>query len=166
MDFYGINLKADITADGTYDIGTVGNPIGVVYGESTSAQWGDLAEKFTCKCEEGACDCDEGTVVCVSKDVGFDIESCQEDLSASVIGVISVNPAFKMNEALVEGQFVGLTGRLPVKIIGAINKSDFIVATENGCARAGNAGEEAHKIGVANETNLDTEIKLVECVIK
>ncbi len=166
MDFYGIKLKADLTATGTPDLGTVGDPLGTVFGESTSAQWGDLAEKFTCKCEEDTCSCDKGTVMCVSKDAGFDMEACQEDLPVSVIGVISVNPGFKMNEALVKGQFVGLTGKLPVKIIGAINKSDFIVATENGCARAGKAGEEVHKIGVANETNLDTEIKLVECVIK
>lgn len=166
MDHYGINLKADVTADGAPDIGTVGDPVGIVYGEATSSQWGDLAEKYTCKCEEDVCDCDKGTVMCVSKNADFDMESCREDLSMSVIGVISANPGLMMNEALKKGRYVGLTGRLPVKIIGPINKSDFIVATENGCARAGNAGEEAHKIGVANETNLDTEIKLVECVIK
>ena len=161
MDFFGINLKADVTADGTPDIGTVGDPLGTVYGQSTSAQWGDLAEKYRCKDQ-----CDKGTVMCVSKDVEVDVEPCQEDLSASVIGVISFQPGFKMNETLWKGQFVGLTGRLPVKVIGSINKSDFIVATKDGCARAGKAHELAHKIGVANETNINTESKLVECVIK
>ena len=47
MDFFGINLKANVTADGAPDLGTVGNPMGILYGESTSAQWGDLAEKYT-----------------------------------------------------------------------------------------------------------------------
>jgi len=161
MDFYGINLKDDVTADGTPDIGTVGDPLGTVYGEATSAQWGDLAEKYTCKGE-----CDKGTVMCVSKDVEVDAEACSEDMSPSVIGVISFQPGFKMNDNLWKGKFIGLTGRLPVRIVGAISKGDFIVATKDGCARAGKSHEIAHKIGVANESNSDTAIKLVECVIK
>lgn len=170
MDFYGINLKDDVTAEGTPDLGTVGDPMGTLHGEATSAQWGDLAEKYTCKCDcEGdtcKCDCSPGTVMCVSKDDKFDVEPSSEDLQTSVIGVISTKPGYTMNDALLNGEYIGLTGKLPVKIIGAINKSDFIVATVNGCARAGKLEEISHKIGVANESNSDTEIKLVECVIK
>jgi len=161
MDFYGINAKADITAEGTPDLGTVGNPFGDMHGEATSAQWGDLAEKYTCKGE-----CVQGTVMCVSKDVEVDVEPCQEDLSTSYVGVISFNPGFKMNSNLWNGSYVGLTGLLPVRIVGPINKSDFIVATKDGCARAGKAHEIAHKIGIANATNSDTEIKTVTCIIK
>jgi hypothetical protein len=161
MDFYGINLKENVTAEGTPDLGTVGDPMGTLYGEATSAQWGDLAEKYTCKGE-----CDKGTVMAVSKDVEVDAEASFEDLCTSVIGVISFQPGFKMNDNLWRGKFIGLTGRLPVRIVGAINKGDFIVATKDGCARAGKAHEIAHKMGVANESNPDTEIKLVECVIK
>ena len=161
MDFFGINLKADVTAEGTPDIGTVGDPCGIIYGEASSAQWGDLAEKYTCRGE-----CDKGTVMCVSKDIEVDAEACSEDLSPSVIGVISFNPGFKMNDNLWKGKDIGLTGRIPVRITGAINKGDFIVATKDGCARAGKAHEVAHKMGVANESNPDTAIKLVECVIK
>ena len=161
MDFYGINTKADITAEGTPDLGDVGDTFGTMYGQATSAQWGDLAEKYACKGK-----CDQGTVMCVSKDVEVDVEPCQEDLSLSYIGVISLKPGFKMNSALLEGEYVGLTGLLPVKIIGPINKSDFIVAAKDGCARAGNPDEIVHKIGIANETNLNSEIKLVKCIIK
>jgi len=161
MDFYGINLKADVTAEGTPDIGTVAHPLGTVHGRATSAQWGDLAEKYRCKGEIS-----KGTVMCVSKDIEADMEPCNEDLSTSVIGIISLKPGYRMNETLWKGEFVGLTGKLPVKIIGPINKSDFIVATTNGCARAGKSHEIAHKIGVANETNSSPEIKLVECIIK
>lgn len=161
MDFFGINIKADVTAEGTPDLGTVGNPMGTLHGLATSAQWGDLAERYTCKGE-----CDKGTVMCVSKDVEVDMEASSGDCQVSVIGVISLNPGFTMNDTLWKGKYVGLTGRLPVKVIGAINKSDFIVATKDGCARAGKAHELAHKIGVANETNPSEEIKLVECVIK
>jgi hypothetical protein len=161
MDFFGINLKADVTAEGTPDLGTIGNPMGILHGEATSAQWGDLAEKYTCKGE-----CDKGTVMCTSKDAEVDAEACSQDLSPSVIGVISFQPGYTMNDNLWRGKHIGLTGRLPVKVVGAINKADFIVATKDGCARAGKSHEVAHKIGVANESNPDTEIKLVECVIK
>jgi len=165
MDFYGINLKDDVTAESTPDLGTVGNPMGTLYGEATSAQWGDLAEKYTCECEGDECNCNEGTVMCVSKGKA-DTEACSEDLSTSVIGVISMHPGYIMNDNLPDGVCIGLTGRLPVKISGPINKSDFIVATKDGCARAGKPEELMYKIGVANETNHDTEIKLVECIIK
>jgi hypothetical protein len=161
MDFYGINLTNDVTAEGTPDLATVGNPMGTMYGEATSAQWGDLAEKYTCKGE-----CDKGTVMSVSSDVEVDAEPCSTDLCPAVIGVISFQPGFQMNESLWNGKFIGLTGRLPVRIVGGIKKGNFIVATKDGCARAGKSHEIAHKIGVANESNPDTEIKLVECVIK
>ena len=161
MDFFGINLKTDVTAEGAPDLGTIGNPMGTLHGEATSAQWGDLAEKYTCKGE-----CDKGTVMCISKDVEADAEACSQDLSPSVIGVISFHPGFKMNDNLWKGKDIGLIGRLPVKVTGAINKGDFIVATKDGCARVGKSHEVAHKMGVANETNPDTKIKLVECVIK
>ena len=161
MDFYGINLKDDVTAEGTPDLGSVSYPMGTLHGEATSAQWGDLAEKYTCKGE-----CDKGTVICVSKDVEVDAEASSEDLQKSVIGVISFQPGYTMNDNLWRGKNIGLTGRLPVKVVGAINKADFIVATKDGCARAGKTHEIAHKIGVANESNSSEEVKLVECVIK
>lgn len=161
MDFYGINLKADVTADGTPDVGTNLSPLGTIYGEVTAAQWGDLAEKYTCKEE-----CEPGTVICVSREEGFDVEPCLEELSMSVIGAISTKPGLIMNSALV-GEFVALTGRLPVKVVGPVYKGEFIVAAGNGCARAGQGTDELfYKIGVANETNLDTGVKLVECIIK
>lgn len=161
MDFYGINAKADVTAEGSPDLGTVGNPFGDMHGEATSALWGDLAEKYLCKGETS-----KGMVMSVSTDQEADMEACKTDLCPSYIGVISHDPGFKMNSNLWKGEYVGLTGKLPVRIVGSIKKSDFIVATKDGCARAGKPHEIAHKIGVANETNTDEEIKLVECIIK
>ncbi len=161
MDFYGINAKGDITGSGTPDLGSSGSPFGDLYGRATSAQWGDLAEKYRC---EGAPD--RGTIMCVSKNPDVDVEICQADLPTAYIGVVSTKPGFRMNSVLPEGLYVGLTGLLPVKIIGSINKSDFIVATKEGCARVGRLHEIAHSIGVANETNSDSRLKLVMCIIK
>ena len=161
MDFYGINVKANVTAESSPDLGTTGDPFGEMHGEATSAQWGDLAEKYRCKGNP-----ESGTVMCVSKDPEFDMEECDVDLSTACIGVISTRPGFKMNDALYNGQFVGLTGLVPVKVIGAIEKGDFIVPTKDGCARKGQLDEIAYKIGVANEEKDDEGIKLVECIIK
>jgi len=161
MDYYDINLKTTVTAEGSPDLATPGSPMGILYGEATSAQWGDLAERYTCKGE-----CDKGTVMCVSKDHEVDTEPCNEDLSSSVIGVISFSPGFKMNDQLWNGKYIGLTGRLPVRIIGSIDKGNFIVPTKDGCARAGKPHEIAHKMGVANESDDSPEPKLVECIIK
>lgn len=161
MDFYGINAKANITAESSPDIGTASDPFGEVHGEATSSQWGDLAEKYRTKGEH-----EKGTVMCVSKDPEIDVEACYEDLSMVCIGVISTRPGFKMNDALYDGQFIGIAGLLPVKVVGPIEKRDFIVPTIDGCARAGKPEEFAYKIGVSNETKTDEGIKLVECIIK
>jgi len=195
MDFYGIKLKANIVTDAGVDIGDVTTPIdtlnadnvdadivnGTTYngttingttvnastvnattlnGTSTFAKWGDLAEKYVCKEK-----CEIGTVIAVSADELVDVEPCAEDLCTSVIGVVSEKPAFCMNNDA-DGEMVGLTGMLKVKIVGPIEKSNFIVPTVNGCARAGKKDEIAYKIGVANENNPDPGVKLVNCVIK
>jgi len=161
MDYYGVNIKDLVTGEGTPDLGTVGSPFGTLYGEATSAQWGDLAEKYVSKEQY-----ERGTVISVSADPNFDVEMCNYDLCYSVVGIISTQPGFTMGDKLKDGQYVALTGLVPVKIFGAINKSDFIVATFNGCARAGTPDEIGHKIGVANETNKNEGIKLVGCIIK
>jgi hypothetical protein len=168
MDFYGINLTGnmDIETDNLYDIGEVAKRVKVVYavtfdGETTSAQWGDLAEKYTCT--EA---CRVGTVMCVSSNTDADLEPCQEDLAPNYVGVISAKPGFLMNKKLKDGLIVGLVGRLPVQIVGPIKKGDFIVPTAIGCARAGIAGEEQFKIGVANASKENSKVAVVECIIK
>ena len=168
MDFYGITIKEDlaIDADNTHDIGGVATRAKVVYavtfdGEATSSQWGDLGEKYTCYGK-----CDVGTLMCVSSSDQYDLETCNEELSSSYVGVISESAGFIMNSKLQDAKIVGMVGRLPVKIMGKINKKDFIVPTEGGCARAGRKGEEAFKIGVCNATKDTDDVSLVECIIK
>lgn len=168
MDFYGINITGDmdVDVDNQYDIGEVAKRIKVVYavtfeGESSAAQWGDLAEKYRC---DGACEI--GSVMCVSSYADVDLEECSEDLSLAFVGVISSTPGFIMNSKLEDSEIVGLVGRLPVKVKGKINKGDFVVATEGGCARAGKKGEEAFKIGICNQTKDTDDVELVECIIK
>lgn len=167
MDFYGINVTGDVSIelDSTYYIGDATHRFieinAVTFeGTSTSAKWGDLAEKYVCKGEYKI-----GDVLCVSTDVEADVEICQTDLANNYVGVVSEKPGFIMSKQ-VDGPCVGLVGRLPVKVIGLVDKGDFLVPAMNGCARAGKDGEEAFKIGVAIETNHSDDEKLVECIIK
>lgn len=163
MDYHGIHTLDNITAENSsITIGTSGTPFGTIYGETTSATYADLAEKYRCIPEQ----CEAGTVVEMVNSEEIDVGPCQTDRSMSVIGVISEQPAFKMNSRLEDGKYVALTGLVPVKVIGKIYKGEFIVATTDGSARKGLAGEEGFKIGVAQETNIDKGAKLVNCVIK
>lgn len=168
MDFYGINVAGQVTVDfdNSYDIGDSTHRLKNVFsktfdGESTSALWADLAEKY--KCKEIY---DKGTAVVVSKDPDFDVEICNVDLATNFVGVISTKPAFKMNKQLKDGTYVALVGLVSVRVKGVIKKGEWIVPTVDGCARRGQQGEEAFKIGVANETKETEDISLIKCVIK
>jgi hypothetical protein len=126
----------------------------ILFGQATSAQYADLAEKYTC---------DEslpvGTVVEVSDGTEYEVVPCTFELSPVIVGAVSENPAHLMLP-------IALTGRVPVRVVGEVNKGDFIVSAGNGQARKGEAHEITFKIGIALESSLQTPEKLVECIIK
>jgi hypothetical protein len=122
-------------------------------GVSTSAQYADLAEKYLADA-----DYEVGTVVCV----GGDKEVTATKLGDRAIGVVSANPAYKMNSELEGGTYVALKGRVPVKIAGPVKKGDRLVAGNDGWAMTGHGTD---VFGIALESNDDMGIKLVEAVI-
>jgi len=126
----------------------------VINGTSTSANYADLAEKYLADKKY-----DIGTVVSVGGTAEI-TESKNGDLP---IGVISENPAYKMNATLVNGVYVALKGRVPVKVEGPVVKGQRLVASNNGCAQV--ATNTVDTFAIALETNDTTSIKLVECVI-
>ena len=79
------------------------------------------------------------------------------------IGVVSTDPALMMNSKA-EGQYIGLKGRLPVRVIGAVRKGQAVYVDDNGYASTAING--GSLVGVALETNSDEAEKLVECVLK
>jgi len=103
-----------------YEIDVVGDiqASGLFRGTATSAQYADLAEKYLA--DE---DYEVGTVVCV----GGEKEITATQTDDLPIGVISGNPAFRMNEGLEGGIYVALKGRVPVKVIGKVEKGDKLV---------------------------------------
>ena len=138
--------------NGTGDIGQTGNRFGTIYGTATSAKYADLAEKYL-----PDADYPVGTVMTV----GGDAEVTAANFGDIAIGVISENPAFRMNEDLEGGVFVALKGRVPVRISGTVRKGQRLVASKDGVATAG-VQHASDVFGVALEDGTDG---LVEAVI-
>jgi hypothetical protein len=137
------------------DIGQTGNRFGVIYGTSTSAYYADLAEKYLADA-----DYEVGTVMII----GGEKEITASSWGKRAIGAVSANPAFKMNDALEGGTYVALKGRVPVKVVGRVNKGDELIASDNGCAVV-SIPHSSGVFAVALESSNDSGMKLVECII-
>lgn len=142
-------------ANGTGDIGQTANRFGTIYGTATSAKYADLAEKYTTDVEYEA-----GTVLTVA--LSGDAEATASfQTGQRVLGVVSTNPAFLMNDEA-PGQAIALRGRVPVKVVGPIKKGQPLVSDQDGL---GIAGDHQNSFAISLETNLDPNVKLIECVI-
>jgi hypothetical protein len=125
-------------------------------GVATQARYADLAEKYSTG-EELA----PGTVVTVCAHDDYDVEAAS--VGTIAIGVVSTQPAVMMNSEA-DGQYIGLKGRLPIRVIGAVKKGQAVYVDANGCASTAING--GSLVGVALESNSDEVEKLVECVLK
>ena len=126
-------------------------------GTATSSLYADLAEKYATDVEYPI-----GTVIAVGGEK--EVTAATTLNGQSVIGVISEKPAYLMNfEA--EGQAVALKGRVPVRVKGQVNKGDRLTASmEPGVAEANNHSG-IRVFGIALETSVDIQERLVEAVI-
>lgn len=141
--------------NGSGNIGQTGNRFGTIFGTATTAQYADLAEKYTTDTEY-----ESGTVLAVA--INGDAEATQTWQSGQrVLGVISTNPAFLMNDEA-DGQAIALRGRVPVKVVGPIRKGQPLICNQDGKGMYGDTG---NSFAIALETNEDANVKLVECVI-
>jgi len=129
---------------------------GTIAGNASSANFADLAEKYTTSEEHPT-----GTVMMASFN---EIEETSPCTSNGVpVGVISAQPAYLMN-AGADGQALGLKGRVPVRVVGAVHKGDPVYTHHNGCA--GKEFNGAMMVGVALESSTAAEEKLIECILK
>ena len=134
-----------------------GNIAAVLFqGTATAARYGDLAEKYLTDQEY-----ETGTVI----SVGGSAEVRASVFGDKAIGVISAKPGFMMNDDLVDGQYVALKGRVPVKVIGSIRKGDRLVAADNGCAMHASFHQHPDVFAIALESSEDVGIKFIESVI-
>jgi len=105
----------------------------ILYGQATSAQYADMAERY--HADETI---SPGTVVQLG---GVnEITTANGFCSTSVFGVISTQPAYRMNSEAGTSNthpYVTIIGRVPVKVIGKINKGDRLINSEvSGIAQA------------------------------
>ena len=141
--------------NGSGDIGQAANRFAVIYGTSTSARYADLAEKYTTDQEY-----EPGTVIVVAS-AGEAEGTASYTSGQRVLGVVSTNPAFIMNDEAA-GQAIALRGRVPVKVVGPIRKGQPLICNQDG---KGVYGDTTNSFAIALETNEEQSVKLVECVI-
>ena len=144
---------------GIGNIGASGATFNTAFIRSTSAQYADVAEKYTSDTEYEA-----GTVLDFGGD--HEVTLCVTDMSNRVAGVVSTQPAYLMNDA-VQGDYVvslALLGRVPCKVRGPITKGAMLVSAGDGYARAENIPQVGTLVGKALEDfNGDTGV--IEVVV-
>jgi hypothetical protein len=117
--------------NGSGNIGASGATFNTVFAKATTAQYADLAEKYTADAAYAP-----GTVVVFGG--ANEVTVNAEDADRRVAGVVSTDPGFVMNEGL-DSEFavaIALTGRVPTMVIGTVRKGDLMVAAGLGRARA------------------------------
>ena len=162
----GGTMTGDILVSGTVNFGSGGTPITTVHattfsGTAYQAKYADLAENF--KPDNNYA---PGTIVALGG--AEEITSVNDELSSKVFGVISEAPAYLMNSDQDGGAPVAIAGRVPVRVLGRINKGDRLVSAGNGVARAASKDESINAfnvIGRAIQNKLTTEEGTVEAFV-
>jgi hypothetical protein len=136
---------------------------GTVSGNQINANYADVAERF-----EADMILEAGTVVELGGNA--EITKVDAELSDKVFGVISTRAAYLMNSQAgsdATHPAVAMTGRVPVNVVGKINKGDRLVSAGNGFARAAQAGEATafNVIGRALTGKTDTNEGTVEAIV-
>jgi hypothetical protein len=127
----------------------------VFQGVASTARFADLAEHYLADATY-----EPGTVVMI----GGDKEITASRWGKRAIGAVSTNPAYLMNSELAGGTPVALKGRVPVKVIGRVNKGDELIAADNGCAMIA-VPHASGVFAIALESSDDSGVKLVEALI-
>jgi len=136
---------------------------GTISGNQINANYADVAERF--HADEVL---EAGTVVELGG--SEEITKVNSDLSDKVFGVISTNAAYLMNSKAGNDSThppVAMTGRVPVKVVGVINKGDRLVSAGDGYARAAQPGEATafNVIGRSLVSKQDTGRGTVEAIV-
>ena len=145
------------------NIGSSASYFNRIFATATTALYADVAERF-----ESDELLDPGTVVELGG--SKEITRSRLELSENVFGVISTRPAFTMNGGAGEDDThpaVAMTGRVPVKVTGIINKGDRLVSAGDGIARAAQPGEATsfNVIGRALVSKSTNDLGTVEAIV-
>jgi hypothetical protein len=124
----GLASLSSITKTGTNGVGNIGaagSTFNTIFAKATSAQYADLAENY-----QADNSYPPGTVMIFGGAQEITVSTISHDPRTA--GVISTNPAFMMNTALVGNcvATLALTGRVPCRVQGVIHKGDRLVASK------------------------------------
>jgi len=166
LSLSGGTMTGDILVSGTVNFGSSGNRVATVFattfnGTATAAEYADLAENFRPDALMSP-----GTIVALGG--AEEITAVNEELSSNVFGVVSSKPAYLMNSAQEGGAPVAVAGRVPVRVVGMVNKGDRLVSAGNGMARAAQSDESINAfnvIGRAIQTKTTMEEGTVEAFV-
>jgi hypothetical protein len=141
------------------NIGSASNYFNTVFAKATSAQYADLAEKYTADATYAP-----GTVVVFGGTAEVTVNAVEGD--TKVAGVVSTNPSYTMNSGLAGEHVatVALTGRVPTLVLGPVRKGDLMVAAGLGRAKASIQPKVGSVIGKALE-DFDGAEGVIEVVV-
>lgn len=156
-------------SDNNMNFGSATKRWDTLYGESTSALYADVAEKYLVAGEVAP-----GDVIVISQNPAsnYEAEKSNQLADKKVLGVVSTNPAVRMNDGLENGTYIALCGRVPCRVEGPVQKGDLLVTGYDGVAICEDR-EEFDRIAIhpkayfakALETNLSPEVKMVEVLV-
>jgi hypothetical protein len=154
-----VNNIVNGSTSATGNIGTVALPFNTVFAQATSAVYADLAELYLADAEYVP-----GTVV--SFGGSTEITQSTTDLDVTVAGVVSTNPAYKMNSSLHGDHVVAvaLVGRVPCRVTGPVKQGAMMVSAGDGTARAESNPLMGSVIGKALES-FGSGVGIIEVVI-
>lgn len=147
-------------ATGNISFGTECSFTKTINGTALFANWGDLAEYY-----ESDKEYPKGTLVQFGGEKEITIAS--DDVNA----VITSEPGVMLNSQMENGQGIALVGRVPVRVIGKVNKFDYLhLSSIPGVAESVKNSEDEYPssnvIARALESKDNEEEGLVLCVIK
>jgi hypothetical protein len=145
---------------GETDVSFIDNN-GVYNGTATSARYADLAENYQADSQY-----EPGTVLVFGGVNEVTVTDVKGD--TRVAGVVSTNPAHLMNADLSGDNVValGLTGRVPCKVVGKVKKGDILVTSAKpGYATVNNTPAPGTIVGKAVEDKDDFNEGVIEVVV-
>lgn len=156
------------SVDNTWNLGSAGLKFANVYatnfnGVATSALYADVAERY-----ESDEPLEPGTVVMLGG--RKEVAACRNYGDDEVFGVVSTNPAFKMNSDAGSDDthpYIALLGRVPCKVMGSVYKGQRIMGSNTpGVAQAWDPDTGTLSIlGRALVAKATNKVELIEVVL-
>ena len=141
------------------NIGSATNTFNTVFAKATTAQYADIAEMYAADNNYAP-----GTVLTVggSQEVTLSIQ----DADPRIAGIVSENPAYRMNAGLVCAYpvAVALTGRVKCLVQGTVVPGDMMVSAGNGRARAESNPAMGTVIGKALKASTQ-DLDIIEVIV-